>query len=39
MWGDARWWTIKKIAKLGASGLWNVEVRHRVSMLRGTFET
>ncbi|KAI9573493.1 EXS family-domain-containing protein [Boletus coccyginus] len=26
MWGDARWWTIRKIAKLGASGLWNVEI-------------
>ncbi|KAF9225941.1 EXS-domain-containing protein [Gyrodon lividus] len=25
MWGRARWWTIKKIAKLGASGVWKVE--------------
>ncbi|KAG6377931.1 EXS family-domain-containing protein [Boletus reticuloceps] len=23
--GSTRWWTIKKIAKLGASGVWNVE--------------
>jgi hypothetical protein len=26
MWGTARWWTIKNIAKLGASGIWEVEV-------------
>ncbi|KAF8440794.1 EXS family-domain-containing protein [Boletus edulis BED1] len=25
MWGGTRWWTIKKIAKLGVSGIWNVE--------------
>ncbi|KAH0835834.1 EXS family-domain-containing protein [Lanmaoa asiatica] len=25
MWGRARWWTIKNIAKLGASGVWRVE--------------
>jgi hypothetical protein len=25
MWGTARWWTIKNIAKLGASGIWEVE--------------
>ncbi|KAI9568027.1 EXS-domain-containing protein [Boletus coccyginus] len=25
MWGRARWWTIKNIAKLGASGMWEVE--------------
>ncbi|KAN0084540.1 EXS family domain containing protein [Tylopilus felleus] len=24
-WGPARWWTIKNIAKLGASGVWKVE--------------
>jgi hypothetical protein len=27
MWGRARWWTIKNVAKLGASGVWKVEVR------------
>ncbi|KIJ15952.1 hypothetical protein PAXINDRAFT_155473 [Paxillus involutus ATCC 200175] len=25
MWGRARWWTIKNVAKLGASGVWKVE--------------
>jgi len=25
MWGPARWWTIKNLAKLGASGIWEVE--------------
>lgn len=38
MWGQARWWTIKKIAKLGASGIWTVEVCHRMLTAWGTFE-
>ncbi|KIJ61833.1 hypothetical protein HYDPIDRAFT_169443 [Hydnomerulius pinastri MD-312] len=25
MWGRARWWTLKNVAKLGASGIWTVE--------------
>ncbi|KAF8133906.1 EXS family-domain-containing protein [Boletus edulis] len=33
MWGGTRWWTIKKIAKLGVSGIWNVEVCTQLSTL------
>ena len=36
MWGQARWWTIKKIAKLGASGMWTAEVCHRILTSQGT---
>lgn len=30
MWGRARWWTIRNMAKLGTSGIWEVGVRNRL---------